>query len=255
MQSLRADAVVDFYETGDPEALRDFAQRDIEPCEKAGLVWVCHGWAWLALAEFLRGDWEAAIRHAEKADALSPPSTMKGTEWGLHFEYRAYAGQRDEALAMLEARWAELPRPGQPNGWGPWIMLLHVVEGLVVLGEEEQATELYPLVRECIERTGVVSSVLNDGRLPDRIAGMAAAASEWETAEAHFATALEQSEKLPHLPERAHTQRFFAQMLLRRDAPGDRERAVALLADAAEAYRRMGMPRHREMVEAMAATA
>lgn len=51
MQSLRADAVVDFYETGDPEALRDFAQRDIEPCEKAGLVWVCHGWAWLALAE------------------------------------------------------------------------------------------------------------------------------------------------------------------------------------------------------------
>jgi hypothetical protein len=36
-------------------------------------------------------------------------------------------------------------------------------------------------------------------------------------------------------------------MLLERDDPGDRDRALVLLAEAAEAYRRMSMPRHVEL--------
>jgi hypothetical protein len=40
-------------------------------------------------------------------------------------------------------------------------------------------------------------------------------------------------------------------MLRERDGPGDRDRASAVLDEAAAAYRRMGMPRHAEMAEAL----
>jgi hypothetical protein len=40
-------------------------------------------------------------------------------------------------------------------------------------------------------------------------------------------------------------------MLLDRDAPGDRERARTLLAEARAAYETIGMPKHVAMVDAM----
>jgi hypothetical protein len=87
-------------------------------------------------------------------------------------------------------------------------------------------------------------------RLPDRVAGIAAMAGRcWDDAEAHFRTALRVAEELPHLPEQAHTRRFFAAMLLGRDGPGDRAEAAQLATEAADLYRRMGMPRHLAMVE------
>ena len=43
-------------------------------------------------------------------------------------------------------------------------------------------------------------------------------------------------------------------MLLDRDGPGDRERALTLLDQASQLYRRLGMPRHRQMTEAVATT-
>ena len=116
-----------------------------------------------------------------------------------------------------------------------------------MLGEMEQAAVLYPLVRGCVERTGVVTSIPY-GQLHERIAGMAAAAgSRWEAAEAHFAAALEQAETLPHRPEQAHTQRFHGRFLIERGGADDRDRARTLLEQAAAAYRSMGMPRHEAM--------
>jgi tetratricopeptide (TPR) repeat protein len=242
------EGMVDFLETGDPDALEAFARRSNQLCEHGGMAWVSLGWSWLALAEFLRGNWETAILHAETAEGLAPASVLWGVEWALHFEYRAYAGQRDEALAMLDARRAELPRWGEPGGWGGWLMLLSVVEGLIVLGEMDQAAELYPLVRHCMERTRVVNTFLNDARLLERIAAMAAAAgSQWEAAEAHFARALEQAERLPHRLEKAHTQRFYGRFLLERGADGDPDRARSLLQQAVAGYRSMRMPRHEAM--------
>jgi hypothetical protein len=40
-------------------------------------------------------------------------------------------------------------------------------------------------------------------------------------------------------------------MLLERDGPGDRAEAAQLAAEAADLYRRMGMPRHLAMVESV----
>lgn len=63
----------------------------------------------------------------------------------------------------------------------------------------------------------------------------------------HFRIALRQAEELPHLPEQAHTRRFFAGMLLERDGPGDRAEATRMATEAADLYRHMGMPRHVEL--------
>ena len=208
----------------------------------------------MATTGFLRGDWDTALAHAAKAEELSPPSVINGAEWALRLEYCAYAGRREEVSAMLAARRAELPRLGEPCGWGGWVMLGGAIESLVVLGETDAAAELYPLVRWCMERTGSVILMQSDCRLLERLAGMAAAAgSDWTAAEAHYRRALEQSETLPHRPEQAHTRRVYADMLLRRDGAGDRERARTLLAEAESLYQAMGMPKHTAMAQALAA--
>ena len=88
-------------------------------------------------------------------------------------------------------------------------------------------------------------------RLLERTAGIAAAAGRcWDDAEEHFRTALRQAAELPHLPEQAHTRRFFATMLVERDGPGDRAEAVAMIDEARELYRSMGMPKHAAMLDA-----
>jgi tetratricopeptide (TPR) repeat protein len=77
-----------------------------------------------------------------------------------------------------------------------------------------------------------------------------------EEATEHFERAIDAHRATGALPYLAHTQREFAAMLLRRKTPGDRDRAEALLAEAIESYRRLGMEpwlrRAEAMVEAQA---
>ena len=47
--------------------------------------------------------------------------------------------------------------------------------------------------------------------------------------------------------------RWYAWMLLDRDASGDRDKARTLLGEATEMYQTIGMPKHLEMVEKMSA--
>ena len=72
-------------------------------------------------------------------------------------------------------------------------MLALVIEGLVMLGEQSQAGELYPLARELLD-TGAVA-LWPIFRLTQTIAGIAAAAArQWEAAEDHFRIAMQQAE-------------------------------------------------------------
>ena len=45
--------------------------------------------------------------------------------------------------------------------------------------------------------------------------------------------------------------RWYAQMLLDRDDPGDRDKAFRLLTEAVTMYQEIGMPKHLEMAQAM----
>ncbi len=81
---------------------------------------------------------------------------MEGFGVETLFLQMAYAADRDGALAILDEKRALLPRSGQPNSLGSWWMLALVIEGLVMLGEQSRAAQLYPLARELIGTGAVV---------------------------------------------------------------------------------------------------
>jgi len=135
---------------------------------------------------------------------------------------------------------------------GSWTVLFCAVEGLAVLGERAEVAKLYPMVVEGM-KTGTLFRY-PDLRLLDTLAGIAAGAGgNWMQAEEHFRTALRRAEELPHIIEQPEARRWYARMLIDRDAPGDRETARRLLTEAIEMYRRLGMPKHVEMAEALLA--
>jgi predicted ATPase len=204
----------------------------------------------LSLAEFFRGNWASALSHAQAACRPEPGGAIDGFGVGTLFRQMAYAGDRNGAFAVLDEKRTWLPVSGQPNTRGSWLMLALVIEGLVMLGEQSQAEELYPLVGELLD-TGAVA-LWPIFRFTHTIAGVAAAAArQWRAAEDHFGVALQHAEAFPQRLEQAEIRRFHAMMLMDRAAPGDREKARRLLGEAGETYTRIGMPHHIEMARAL----
>jgi len=56
---------------------------------------------------------------------------------------------------------------------------------------------------------------------------------------------------LPNVIAQPEVRRWYAWMLLNRNAPGDRQTAQRLLTEAIEMYRRIGMPQHLELAETL----
>jgi class 3 adenylate cyclase len=63
----------------------------------------------------------------------------------------------------------------------------------------------------------------------------------WEDAEQHFQYALEMNARMGARPFVAHTQQEYADMLLRRGKPGDREKALELVSEALDTAQELGM--------------
>jgi tetratricopeptide (TPR) repeat protein len=203
-----------------------------------------------SLVDFFRGNWTSALSRAQVSRRQEPGSSMEGLGVGTLFRQVAYAGDRDGALAILDEKRALLPGSGQPNTAGSWLMLALVIEGLVMLGEDSQAGQLYPLVCELLGIGPVVLWPIF--RLTHTIVGVAAAAAhQWDAAEEHFQIAMRQAESFPNLLEQAEIRRFNAMLLMNRAARGDREKAQPLLREALETYTTIGMPRHREITESL----
>jgi len=206
----------------------------------------------LSLVDFFRGNWSSAPSHIQASRRGHPRSSMDGLGAGTIFRQMAYAGDRDGALAILDEARGLLPRRGEPNTAGSWLMLALAIEGLVMLGEHSQAEELDPLVRELLGIGPIVLWPIF--RLTHTIAGVAASAGrQWKAAEEHFQIAMQLAESLPDRLEQAEIRRFHAMMLIDRAAQGDREKAQTLLNEALESYAQIGMPRHVEMTKTLLA--
>jgi hypothetical protein len=119
----------------------------------------------------------------------------------------------------------------------------------MILGEREQAAALYPLVVESLDTGSIYFKVYNI-RLCQTVAGLAAhGARKWTESEGHFRETLRLAGTLPIRTEQADARRYFAAMLAERNGGGDREEARAMLEEALDLYRSMGMPRHVDMAE------
>jgi hypothetical protein len=75
--------------------------------------------------------------------------------------------------------------------------------------------------------------------------------SRWDEAETHFTAAVQQNTLLGARPVLLQTQRHYATMLLARQWPGDRQKAMALLQQALAVGQELAMDEHVQHVRAL----
>ncbi len=232
-------------------AVEAAAGRDIGFAEEAGSPFVGFSYLTRGLSRFFAGDWAAAQADLETT-RLHPNTFWADMFTSFLVLTRVYDGDR-EVLDSLQAQRSRLAGIGAENPFGVWEELASVVESLAVLDRPEGVLELYPHVARGIEKGVVITFQL---RLWQMVAGIAASCGkQWEIAEEHFETALGQAQELPHKIAQPEVRRWYAQMLLDRTAPGDRDKARTMLGEAVEMYGAIGMPRHLEMAKELLKTA
>jgi hypothetical protein len=235
--------------SGDLEAADRSAGGILAMSRKPGLAWVADAHVLLGVVAFWRGDWDRAVVEFDAAACHElTPGALTSPATAFRILIRAYEGDRAGVLTALEEMRTSLPQPGQSRQLRTWTPLLALPEALTVVGAWSEAAAFYPIVREAIDMGAMVR--LYDTALVQMVAGQcAAAAGDWTRAEQHHRTALTQADELPHRIAQPEVRRWFARMLLRRNARGDRHEAHELLMQATEGYRLLGMPRHLEMTE------
>ena len=242
----------DWLVTADFDRFEASVLQVLDVCKKANMVWESIYGAWLPLANVSRGRWHEARDHAEELVGREPPGGWVGHNWSALFLCECLLDHRETALDLLDERRSHLPVADQPNTIGAWTMLLGTIEGLALLGEWEPAAELYPLALDAIDTGTLVSA--DARRLLQTVAGIAAASGRrWEEAETHYETALRQAHEIPFRSEQPEVRRWYARMLIDRNAPGDHDKARTMLREAVEMYQAIGMPKHVEMVEELQA--
>ncbi len=239
--------------SGDLEAFADTCQEALRAAVASSNAFNIGAFDFgVAVAEFWRGHWGNAEEHLSRVVEVDIPAVELLQASG-RFKLRAYSAARDEALAIWRERRSDLPGLGAQLDFASSAMYLAAIEGLALLKCYEEVAELYPFAVETMAAGAVIDWLPS---LLEKSAGIAAACGhQWAVAEQHFDTSLRQAHDLPHRIEQPEVRRWYAWMLLERDAPGDRERARVLLNEAIAMYRDIGMPKHLEIAEVLLATA
>jgi tetratricopeptide (TPR) repeat protein len=281
--------VVALLELGDIQAVDQdmaaYAQR-AEELRQPLYMWVLT--IWQAMRAELRGDFAAAERLAQQALAIGQRAqdadavqcftvqlfVIRGGRQSLHAvelptrdfaaQYTSIPGWRS-ALALLyattereaEARreleyfaandFAALPRHAC---W--MITLTNLAQVCVQLQDRTRAARLYQLLLPFAEQCVVVEpGLVCLGSVARFLGQLAMTLSRWDEAEAHFVAAVQRNTLLGARPVLAQTQRHYATMLLARQWPGDREKAMALLHQALAVGQELAMDEHIRHVQAL----
>jgi tetratricopeptide (TPR) repeat protein len=266
-----------FMETGDLPAVKRELERNARSAEtlhqppQSWLVAVTI--ALLALFEGRLADAEALIEQAydqgRHAESMFARGIARLQEYALRRE-QGRAAEMDEAIAELEAKYssflpvlraesvhlqAELGRTAEARSafeecaadfedWpfdDDWLYGLTVFADVCTfLGDDHHAAKLYALLSPYESRNAFNHPLNSTGSVARSLANLASTMGRYDDAERHFATALANNTRMGARPWVAHTHHDLAMMLLARNGPGDRERAVAELHRAADIARELG---------------
>jgi hypothetical protein len=138
--------------------------------------------------------------------------------------------------ALAEDRFAALPMTNE------WLFSLgFLADTTDLLGDAERAHVLFELMIPYADRNACTADYIATGSASRPIAVAAATASRWEEADRHFEQAVRANTRMGARPWAALSAYNWAKTLLRRDAPGDRERAAELWDGVRVAARELGM--------------
>jgi tetratricopeptide (TPR) repeat protein len=192
---------------------------------------------WLLHRE--RGEASRALAAMERVVELAPVSGNARTElaWTL-----LEAGRRAEARAELERLVAdggwEVERDSE---WLPATMALAQVAA--ALPHPDAAGDLYRLLAPHAQRFAVEGiGAGTHGCVARQLGLLAGVLGRRDEAVAHFEAALAANGAAGSPLLVAHTRRDYGAALLALGDPADHQRATALLAEAAAAYRELGLP-------------
>jgi len=158
---------------------------------------------------------------------------------GLALLY-AELGRLGEARDQFE-RLATRNFSATPQDFLWMITSMPLAEACLALGDAPRAEQLYRLLLPYAKLSATVAHVLSAGSVSRSLAQLATVLERWEDAERHFDDAIAMNTRMGFRPWVATTQLNYGDMLLRRDGPGDREKARALLEHALAAAEEMGM--------------
>jgi DNA-binding CsgD family transcriptional regulator/tetratricopeptide (TPR) repeat protein len=120
--------------------------------------------------------------------------------------------------------------------------LTYLTDACAALGDEATAALVYPELERFGGGTVMVGHLVGYYGAADRYLGMLATTlGEWDRAEAHFEIAMELNRRMGAVTWLAHTAYEYARLMLVR-GNGERDRAGALLGEAASLAERIGMP-------------
>jgi class 3 adenylate cyclase/tetratricopeptide (TPR) repeat protein len=214
-------------------------EKDLQLCLSIGSPWRSQALGWLGFIATMRGRLDEGLQRAEEAQAVEPVSAWSGFAWSSRLYNRTAAGEVGLVREMLADRAADIRTVDGSSTMGGFLSLSVATEAAARIGDGELCAELYPLLAAQLGRCLMRPF---DWSIEDRVLGMAAAtAGLWEQAEEHFEQALVRATKVPVLLDEPIVRHRYGEALLTRGRPQDAGRAKALVAEAVDGYRRLGM--------------
>jgi len=248
LTSLRIQFVVNGALRGDLNELAQIASAkwDLSVATgNAGVVASAH--TVLGMVDFWAGRWPQASASFDKG------VDMAGAFFGLiqrgaWMMFRAWCGETEAVIAMYDELRPLLPRLDAPNLLAQWNLAVFAAEAIGIIGDRVRAVELSPMIDQALD-TGAITRHIDGRLLHTSSALVAAAAGIDDKADRDFEHALASATALPHRLEQPSVAHHYGAHLLRRGRDGDHRRAIELLSTASQGYQRLGMPRHRAVVD------
>jgi DNA-binding SARP family transcriptional activator len=157
----------------------------------------------------------------------------------LAHAYGELGRKRDASVVLSELMTHDL---GNEHVDAEWLLSMTLLaDPCAFLDDQDAAARLFALLAPYEDLYTVAPVEATFGSVARALGVIASVLERFEVAERHFAFAIETERMMRARPWRAHAQHNLATMLLRRGALGDDERALAVLSEARDVYRELGM--------------